>query len=97
MFDNLEECFLFKKGLDYDIKECEPKRHSMPEFKLEFITVEEFIASTQIAKAYTALCLPINQQPTLLSDHNEGSTCIFAARSQDKLVLQDFQDPFCKH
>lgn len=68
MFDNLEECFLFKKGLDYDIEECEPKRHSTPEFKLEFLMVEEFTASTQIEEAYTALCLPINQQTTVLSD-----------------------------
>jgi len=94
MFDNLEECFLFKKVLDYDIEECEPKRHSMPEFESEFLMVEEFTASTQIAEAYTALCLPINQQPTVLSDHNEGSTCIFVVGSQDKLVLHDFQDPF---
>jgi len=30
----------------------------------------------------------------VLLDQNEGSTCIFAAGSQDKLVLQNFQYPF---
>ena len=56
--------------------------------------LKEFIANIQIEEAYTSLCLPIIQQLTVLSDENEGSTCIFAAGSQDKLVLQDFQDPF---
>ena len=94
MFDNLEVCFLFRNGLDYEIEECETKRHSMPEFKLEFLMLEEFTANTQIAEAYISLCLPINQQPTVLLDQNEGSTCIFVAGSQDKLELQDFQDSF---
>ena len=49
MFDNLEDCFLFKKGLDYEIEEYEPERDSMPEFKSEFLIVEEFTANTQIA------------------------------------------------
>jgi len=94
MFDNLEECFLFKNDLDYEIEEYEPERYNIPEIEYEFLILEEFIANTQIKKAYTYLCLPINQQPTVVSDQNEGSTCIFTAGSQDKLVLQDFQDPF---
>jgi len=47
-----------------------------------------------MAEAYPSLCLPITRKSIVLSDHNEVSTCVFAARSQDKLVLQDFQDPF---
>jgi len=94
MFDNLEECFLFKNDLDYEIEEYEPERDNMPEIESEFLMLEEFTANTQIVEAYTSLCLLINQQPTFLSDQNEGSTCICAVGSQDKLVLQDFQDPF---
>ena len=94
MFDNLEECFMFKNELEYEIKGYEPKKDSIPEIDLEFFMLKEFIANTQIAEAYTSLCIPINQQPTILSDQNEGSTCIFVAKFQDKLVLQDFQDPF---
>ena len=45
-------------------------------------------------EAYTSLCLPITRQSIVLSNQNEASSCIFAAGSQDKLVLQDFQDPF---
>ena len=61
MFDNLEECFMFKNGLDYEIEEYEPERESMPEIESEFLMLEEFTANTQIAEAYTSLCLPINQ------------------------------------
>lgn len=57
MVNNLEECFLFKKGLDYEIEHV---RDRMPEFESESLMVEEFTAKTQIAEAYTALCLPIN-------------------------------------
>jgi len=94
MFDNLEECFLFKNDLDYEIEEHEPERDSMPEIESEFLMFEEFTANTQIEKSYTSLFFPMNQQPTILLDQNEGSTCIFATGSQDKVVLQDFQDPF---
>lgn len=87
MFDDLEDCFLFKKGLDYEIEEYELERDNMPEFESDFLIVKEFTANPQIIEAYSSLCLPINQQPIFLSDKNEGSTCIFAAGSLDKLVL----------
>ena len=90
MFDNLEDCFLFKNDLDHEVEEYELERDNMP----EFLTVEEFTANTQMAKDYTSLCLPITQQSIGLSYQNEGSTCIFNDGSQDKLVLQDFQDLF---
>ena len=90
MFDNLEDCFLFKNDLDHEIEENELERENMP----KFLMVKEFRANTQIAEAYTALFLPINHQPTVISDQNEGSTCIFAAGSQDKIVLQDYEDTF---
>ena len=60
----------------------------------EFLMVKEFTANTQMEKAYTSLCLPITRKSTVLSYQNEASSCIFAAGSQDQLVLQDFQDPF---
>ena len=66
MFYNLEDCFLFKKGLDYEIEEYEPERDSMPEIESEFLMLEEFTTNTQIEEAYTSLCLPINQQPIVL-------------------------------
>lgn len=90
MFDNLEDCFLFKNDLDHKVEGYELERDNM----LEFLMVKEFTANTQMAEAYTSLCLPITQQLVVLSDQNEVSTCIFAIGSQDKLVLQDFQDPF---
>lgn len=46
MFDNLEECFLFKNDLDYEI-DYEPERDSMPEIKSEFLMLEEFTANTR--------------------------------------------------
>ena len=90
MFDDLEDCFLFKNDLHHEVEEYELERDNMP----EFLMVKEFTANTQMAEAYTSLCLPITQQPVVLSDQNEGSNCIFVAESQDKLVLQDYQDPF---
>ena len=56
--------------------------------------VKELTTNTQMEEAYTSLCLPITRQSIFLSDQNEASSCIFAAGSQDQLVLQDFQDPF---
>ena len=90
MFDDLEDCFLSKNDLDHEVEEYELERDNM----LGFLMVKEPIANTQMAEAYTSLCLPINQQPTVLSDRNEASTYIFAVGSQDKIVLQDYQDPF---
>jgi len=87
MFDNLEECFLFKNDLDYEFEEYEPLRDNMPKIESEFLMLKEFTANTQITEGYTSLCLPINQQPNFLSDQNEGSTCIFVAGSQDKVML----------
>ena len=61
MFDNLEDFFLFKNVLDYEIEEYEHERDSMLEFELEFLMVKEFTTNTQIAETYTSLCLPISQ------------------------------------
>ena len=47
-----------------------------------------------MAEAHTSRCIPIPRKSIVLSDQNEGSTCIFATGSQDKIVLQDYQDPF---
>ena len=90
MFDDLEDCFLFKNDLDHEIEEYKLERDNMS----KFLTVKEFTANTHMEEAYTSLCLPINQQPTVFSDQNEGSTYIFAAESPNKVVLQDYQDPF---
>ena len=58
MFDNLEDCFLFKNDLDHEVEEYELERKNM----LEFLMVKEFTANTQMAEAYTSLCLPITRQ-----------------------------------
>ena len=89
MFDDIEDCFLFKNDLDHKIEEYKLERDNMS----KFLTVKEFTANTQIEKGYTSLCLPINQQPIVLSGQNEGSTCIFVVGSKDKVMLHDFQDP----
>lgn len=94
MFDNPEECFVFKNELDYEFEEYEPERDNMLEIESQFLVLEEFTVNTQIAEGYTSLCLPINQQPIIILDQNKGSTCIFTVGSQEKVVLQDFQDPF---
>jgi len=60
MFDHLEEYFMFKNDLDYDVEEYEHERDNMIEIESEFLMLEEFTANTQIAEAYTSLCLPIN-------------------------------------
>lgn len=36
----------------------------------------------------------MDQQPSVLSHQNEGSNFIFVVGSQDKVMLQGFQDPF---
>ena len=90
MFDDLEDNFLFKNDLDHEIEEYKLERDNMS----KFLTVKEFTANTHMVEAYTSMCLPINQQPTVLSDQNEASTYIFAAGSPNKVVLQDYQDPF---
>ena len=90
MFDNLEDFFLFNNDLDHEVEEYELERDNMP----EFLMVKEPTANTQKEEAYTSLCIPITRQSIVLSDQNGGSTCIFAAGSPDKPVLQDFQDPF---
>jgi len=46
MFDNLEECFLFKNDLGYEIEEYELERDNMPEIQSEFLMLEEFTANT---------------------------------------------------
>ena len=47
MFDNLEECFMFKDDLEYEFQEYEPKRDSMPEKESYFLMLQEFVANTQ--------------------------------------------------
>jgi len=83
MFDDLEDCFLFKNDLGHAVEEYELERDNMP----EFLTVKEFTANTQTVEAHTSLCIPIPQKSIVLSDQNGGSTCIFAAGSQDNPVL----------
>ena len=80
MFDHLEDCFWFKNDLEHEIE-----RDNM---------IKEFTVNTHMAEVYTSLCLPINQQPIVLSDQNEASTYSFDVGSQDEIVLQDYQDPF---
>jgi len=80
MFDHLEDCFLFKNDLEHEVERDN--------------AVKEITANTHMAEVYTSLCLPINQQPTVLSDQNEVSTYIFVVGSPNKIVLQDYQDPF---
>ena len=53
----------------------------MLEIELEYLMLKEFSAKTHIAEGYTSLCLLIYQQPSVILDQNEGSTCIFVARS----------------
>jgi len=57
MFDNLEDCFLFKNDLDHEVEEYDLERDNM----LEFLMVKEFIANIQMGEAYTSLCLLITQ------------------------------------
>ena len=78
---------MFKDDLDYEFEEYEPKRGNMPEIESEFPMLEKFTANTQIAEIHTPLCLPIDQKPSVLSDQNEGNTCIFATGSQYKVML----------
>ena len=66
---------------------------SMPEIESKFLMLEQFIANSQVAESHISLCLPMDQQPSILSDQNERSTCIFA-RFQDKVKFQIFQDPY---
>jgi hypothetical protein len=87
MFNNLEECFLFKDDLDYEMEEYESEIDSMPEIESELLMLEEFTANTQVAESHTSLCLPMDQQPSILSDQNERSTCIFVG-FQDKVTFQ---------
>ena len=89
MFNNLEECFLFKDDLDYEVEECESEIESMLEIESEFLTLEEFIANTQVGEIHTSLCLPMDQKPSIILDKNERSTCILAG-FQDKVEFQIF-------
>ena len=49
--------------------------------------LKKFSANTQMVESYTSLCLPIDQQPSVLSYQNEECACIFAVGSQDKVML----------
>ena len=73
---------MFKNDLDHEVEEYMP----------EFLMVKEPTTNTQ--RADTSLCISIPQKSNVFSDQNGVNTCIFAAGSPDKLVLQDFQDPF---
>ena len=64
MFDNLEDCFLFKNDLDHEVEEYELERDNM----LGFLMVKEPTANTQMEEAYTSMCLPITQQPVVPSN-----------------------------
>ena len=90
MFDDLEDCFLFKNDLDHEDEEYELERDNMP----GFFMVKEPTTSTQMADAHTSPCIPIPWKSIALSDQNGESTCIFAAGSPNKIMLQDYQDPF---
>ena len=94
MFKNLEDFFLFKDDLDYEFEEYEPKIDSVKEIESQFPVLQEFATNTQIAAIHTSLCLLLDQQPSIISDQNEGSTCIFATRSQDKVKFQIYENPF---
>ena len=93
MFDNPEECFLFKDDLDYELEECEPEGDNMPEIESKFLMLQEFAANTQIAESHTSVCSPMDQQPSVLSDQNEECACVFA-ESQDKVTFHIFEDHF---
>ena len=93
MFNNIEECFLFKDDLDYELEEFESKIDSMLEIESELVTLEEFTPNTQVVETQTSLCLPMAQQPSILSNQNERSTCVFFG-FQDKVTFQIFKDPY---
>ena len=70
IFDNIEECFMFKYDLDYEFEEYEPKRDNVQDIESKFPVLQEFSTNTQIAESHTSLCLPMDQQPSILSDQN---------------------------
>jgi len=57
--------------------------------------LDEFAANSQVAESHTSLCLPMDQQPSVLSYQNERSTCIFVGL-QDKVTFQIFKDPYTR-
>lgn len=61
MFNNLEECFLFKDDLDYDLEEYEFEIDGMPKIESNFLMLEEFTTNTQVAKSHAPLFLPMDQ------------------------------------
>ena len=61
MFENFEECYLFKDDLDSEFEEYEPKRDNMLEIELELPMLEEFTANTRTTKCHTSLCSPMDQ------------------------------------
>ena len=77
LFNNLEECVLFKDDLDYEMEEYESEIDSMPEIESEFLMLEKFTANTQVTESQISLCIPMDQQPSIILDQNERSTCIF--------------------
>ena len=46
MFDDLEDCFMFKNDLGHEVEEYELERDNMPEFESEFLMVKEFTGNT---------------------------------------------------
>lgn len=93
LFNNLEECVFFKDDLDYEMEEYDSKIDSMPEIELEFLMLEKFTTNTQMAESHISLCLPMDQQPSILSNQNERSTCIFVG-FQNRVTFQIFKDPY---
>ena len=70
MFNNIEECFLFKDDLDYELEEYEYELDIMPEIESNFLMLEEFTANIQVTESHTSLCLPMDQQPSIHSNQN---------------------------
>ena len=65
----------------------------MREIKSNFLILKEFIGNTQIEKIHTSLCLPMDQQPIVLSYQNEGCAFVFS-RTRDKVTFQIIEYPY---
>lgn len=61
LFNNLEECVLFKDDLDYEMEEYDSKIDSMPEIESKLLMLEKFTANTHVAESHISLCLPMDQ------------------------------------
>ena len=93
MFNNIEERFMFKDDLDYEFEEYEPNIDNVQDIESDFPTLEEFTTNTQIAESHTSRFLPMDQQLSVISNHNEGCACVFV-ESRDKVTFQIIEDPY---